>query len=283
MEHPTQTLIATNISYAGLGNRMRFTLSALSLAHAHGREYVYAWPQTSDFRPPLTRLWDFGEKEIAVESAAELARRHPYMHRVNDLPDNAELLPVWHFRSGDALPIPPGVPLWTDRLRELTPAADIRDRISRLHRDNFSGSPYVGVSIRAHERSHAKTLSESPVEWYLGRMSDMLEVNPDLKFFISCDVPEVQERIIREYPSSVGQVDKGGYNSSEGVVSSVVDLYLLAASNYMLVPYWSSFPHMAWELADRKIAMESSQSGRRNVDPSSIPLALDPLTPSSRG
>lgn len=283
MERSQPRLVATNISYAGLGNRMRFTLSALSLAHATGREFLYAWPQTDDFRPPLTRLWDFGEQEISVQDASAIARDFDYVRRVEDLPDGADSLGAWCFRSGDALTLPEGALTWAERLRELTPAEDIRDKVLGIHAEHFADAPYVGVSIRAHERSHSRTLEHSPVDWYLGRMSEMRAVNPDVKFFISCDVPAIQERIIREFPGSYGQDDKGGYNSTEGVVASVVDLYLLAASNYMLVPYWSSFPSMAWELSGQSIAKENSQAGRLNVDPLTVPRAVNPLTPSLRG
>lgn len=282
MEKALRSLVAANISYAGLGNRMRFTLSALSLAHATGREFAYAWPQTDDFRPPLTRLWNFEENEIEEGAAADMVRSGHHFCRVEDLPDDADSLDVWCFRSGDTLTTPEGSLTWAERFRGLTPAEDIRTKVLSFHAEHFAGDPYVGISIRAHAKSHNKTLTHSPVEWYLNRMSEMREASPGLKFFISCDVPEVQDLIIRKFPGSVGQEDKGGYNSTEGVVSSVVDLYLLAASNYMLVPYWSSFPNMAWELADRSIAKESSQAGRRNVNPLTAPLAIDPLRPSVR-
>lgn len=282
MKSSHRRLVAANISYAGLGNRMRFTLSALSLAHATGREFLYAWPQTEEFRPPLTRLWDFGETEITVQEASAIARDYPYSRRVEDLPGDAGELETWCLRSGDTLTTPEGSLTWAERFRGLTPAEDIRDKVRGLHAEHFAGRPYVGVSIRAHEKSHSKTLEHSPVEWYVGRMSEMRAMNPDMKFFISCDVPEIQERIIREFPGSFGQDDKGGYNSAEGVVASVVDLYLLAASNYMLVPYWSSFPNMAWELAGRTIAKETSRAGKMNINPLTVPLAIDPLKPSAR-
>lgn len=275
-------LVASNLSYAGLGNRMRFTLSALSLAEAHGREFCFAWPQTDAFRPPLSRLWNFREVEIDSGSADRLAQTHPYAARVEDLGESPHELPLWIFRSGNALTVPPGAPTWSDRFRALDPTAEIEDRVRLLHRAHFAGDAYVGVSIRASAKSHAKTLEHSPIAWYKRRMSQILADTPGVKFFISCDVPEVQDELIRLFPTSIGQTNKGGYNSSEGVVASVVDLYLLAASNYMLVPYWSSFPHMAWELAGRKIAMEHSVAGGSSELPTNVANVIDPLKPTIR-
>lgn len=278
----TKSLIATNTSLSGLGNRMRFTLSALSLAEAHGREFSYAWPQTDHFRPALTDLWEFDEREVPWSETGILAEEFPFVERHEDLPANADDLRVWNLRSTRTQSLPEGATPYPQHLRNLTPTGAIRERVTSLHAEHLNGMPYVGVMIRAHEKAHSASTEASPVEWFLDRMADFDKVNPGVKFFISCDVPEVQERVIAAFPNSVGQVDKGGYNSSEGVISSVVDIYLLAASSYMIVPYYSSFPAMAWDLADSKIAMENSRTGRRDVEIMAAPLADDPLRPAFR-
>lgn len=282
MKDSRAEVVATNISTAGLGNRVRFTLSALSLAQAHGRDFKYSWPQTDAFRPPFTSLWEFAATEISWSEAVSLAEKYPYVKKVEDLPPASGALEVWHFQSGEALALPAGVRTWVDRFRDLVPTTEIQERVRDFHSMYLSGGPYVGISIRAHEKSHAKTLEASPVDWYLARMRQLLDVTPELNFFLSCDVPEVQERIIQEFPTAVGQVDKGEYNSAEGVVSSVVDLYLLAASSYLLVPYWSTFPVLAWELGGRSTIMEHSRSHLKNSDAVLIPAAANPLRPGER-
>lgn len=272
------TLLATNISSAGLGNRMRFTLSALSLAESTGREFCYAWPQSDKFRPALTDLWHFEHAEITWAESIEIAKTYPYVGTSEDLKAEDSL---WHLRSGNPLTLPAGAQTWFERLRKLTPTQVVRERVETYF-DGLRGAPYVGVSIRAHEQSHAKTKEGSPVSWYLNRMAEILVQFPNMKFFISCDVPEVQDQIVSTFPSSIGLADKGKYNSAEGVVASVVDLYLMASSSYMIVPYWSSFPIMAWELAGRRIAMENSRAGRREIDIAEVPLTFDPLRPLRR-
>lgn len=271
-------LLATNISNAGLGNRMRFTLSALSLAESTGRKFQYAWPQSAKFKPSLDSLWNFDHTEISWSDSVEISKSVPYVAKAEDL-DNED--PIWNLRSGDPLTLPAGAPSWFERFRELTPTEVIRKGVISTFAD-LRGEPYVGVSIRAHSQSHAKTAEASPVSWYLKRMEEIVREFPNIKFFISCDVPEVQQHIMSLYPNSVGLTEKGDYNSAEGVVASIVDLYLLASSNYMLVPYWSSFPIMAWELAGRKIVMENSQNGQQDIDIRNLPLAADPLFPSKR-
>lgn len=282
MHGSQRSLVATNSNKAGLGNRMRFTLSALSLAEAHGRGFSYAWPQSKLFKPALTELWEFDHPRISWSDAAELSKEVPYTVKSKDLPEDAGTQPVWHFRSPHALALPEGATPWTERLRGLKPVKEIQDRATTLHGEHLRGAPYVGVMVRAHAKSHVKTLEASPVEWYLERMSELDAAYPGINFFLSCDVPEVQERIIKAFPNSVGQNDKGGYNSVEGVVAGVTDLYLLAASSYMIVPYWSSFPTMAWELADRKIVREHSRAGRQDVNIAEVPMASNPLRPADR-
>lgn len=257
---------------------MRFTLSALSLAESTGRRYSYVWPQTEMFKPKLTDLWHFHQEEMPWPDSVELAKTIPYVNKSEDLDKNTH---IWHLRGGDPLTVPDGVATWFERFRALVPSdsicEDVRDTFSSL-----SGTPYVGVSVRAHHQSHAKTRQASPVGWYLNRMSEIAERFPRIKFYISCDSPDVQDEIIRLFPNSVALMDKGSYNSAKGVHASVVDLYLLASSNYLLVPYWSSFPTLAWELSGRRLTMENSQHGREDLDIESFPLAFDPLNPSRR-
>ncbi|MFZ3452665.1 hypothetical protein [Arthrobacter sp. 7Tela_A1] len=257
---------------------MRFTLSALSLAQSMGRDFLYAWPQTDLFKPALTNLWHFDHTEIPWAESVKINKTYPYVKDAEAL-NKADM--VWHLRSGDAVTIPDGAPSWAQRLRELIPAAVIQERVIDTFQP-LAGAPYVGVSIRTNHMAHAKTLKMSPIEWYIGRMNEIRQSYSDVKFFISCDVPEVQERLIATYPESVALTDKGGYNSTEGVMASVVDTYLLASSSYILAPYWSSFPVLAWELSGRSIPIEDSCSGRKDFEIADSSLALNPLRPSDR-
>ena len=62
-------------------------------------------------------------------------------------------------------------------------------------------------------------------------------------------------------PGCVGQRDKGPYNSTQAVRASVVDLYLLASSGYLLGPHFSSFIHLAEHLAGDRLVLETPVTG----------------------
>lgn len=260
---------------------MRFTLSAKSLSEFAGRDFSYVWPITESFRPALTDLWMFDEhSEMSWSDSVELARTHPFVdHSYDFLGSEASDSEVWHVRSGSALNLRPPASPWAQGLRDLDPVPWITKRVRDIHKGNFDSHPYVGVMIRAHVLSHAKTLEASPVSWYLDRMKEIQANQPDVRFFLSCDVVKAQEEVLRAFPDAVAQSDKGVYNSAEGVKSSVVDLYLLGSANHMLVPYWSSFPDLAWELSDRKISKETSRTMPVDAKLDFSSTALDPLKP----
>lgn len=276
-------LLATNLEEAGLGNRMRFTLSALSLSKAVGREFAYFWPKTRLFAPSLSQLWKFHEREISLQESIEIAKSLPSIPYVEDLPEDCSLLPIWHFSSHDALTLPEDAISWGQQLRSLSPVQEISDRISNFFNQYLIGEPYVGIMIRSHSLAHPITLEASPLEWYFKRMAELNAANPGVKFFISSDTPQAQDQILQMFPNSCTQIDKGEYNSTEGLISSIVDLYLLASSSYMLSPYYSSFPIMAMKLCRQIITNEHSQNSFEvHLDITKVPLVKDPLFPSNR-
>jgi hypothetical protein len=281
---PNGELFAVNFANAGLGNRLRFTLSAQALAEAEGRRFRYLWPTDKDFSARLTELWEYEPGESAsMSESRQLLSEFPYVNeKVDFWTPEMRALPIWHVRSVNTLPVPEGSQTWEQHFRALTPVQQIRDRISDL-RDAVAGRRYVGVMIRAHERSHVKTLEASPVAWYTKRMAELQAAEPNLWFYISSDVQEVQDAVIASIPNCFGQTDKGPYNTTAGVQSSVADLYMLASSVHILAPYWSSFGDISWILSDGCVAKETSRT--MHGDPTAWQLvdpAPDPLKPSLR-
>jgi hypothetical protein len=252
-------LIAENIAQAGLGNRIRFTLSAQAIAEAEGRHFYYVWPTGPDFEPAFTDLWAYDQAELPARVVrSTLTEKDDLVAlRKRDL---------WTVRSASELRGVSSARSWEDAFRALAPVAEVADRVGRFRAANLPG-PYVGVQVRASERTHAKTLAASPVSWFIGRMREMLEVDPHTRFFLSCDSGTAQEAIRNEFPSAVALEEKGGYNTAEGVRASVVDLYLLAGSTHLLGPYWSSFVDLAWVLSGKAQPLETSRRLRPAVTP----------------
>lgn len=275
-------VLAYNGMDTGLGNRVRVVLSTQILAEQEGRRLLYVWPTGKGFGPAFGALFDFdGGRSVPRSVSRLIARRYPYVDAsLSWLDDGMRRRPLWQIRTGAPLNLPDGSPTWGERLRQLTPAPDIEARVRTLFDAELRGRPYVGVMIRAHSVSHEATKKASPVEWFVERMQEVRAEHPDVVFFICCDVPEVQARVSRLLGGCVGQVDKGGYNTVEGVKSSVVDLYLLAGSQHLIAPHYSSFIHMAQHLGGDVVPIETSQTEK----PESVQLDLlghtdDPLQP----
>lgn len=276
-----KAIVSYNARSNGLGNRLRATLGARNLARATGRHLFVVWPTGPQFQPRFADLWDgsLGTPFPLVASQA-LARVFPY--RDENLSDirSHDAEPVWQIRTGAVLALPPGVRDWEEDLRELTPISPIADRIRATHA-RFDGAPYVGVQVRSHQVSHGKTLQASPVEWFRDRLDAVADQIPGVRYFLSCDRPEVQEEFLARYPGSVALTDKGGYNTVPGVQSAVADAYLLAGAGYIIGPAHSSFVELAVRLAGHVVPFENSLKNLE-LDPEALTTALDPLRPSVR-
>jgi hypothetical protein len=275
-------LIVSVGRYSGLGNRVRATLSGHSLAEFANRRFYYCWPTGRRFQAAMTDLWQYHEPTVPRFITKALSVRYP--QRDADLAwiAAAERDRVWQVRTGQPLALPAGATTWTDRFRDLRPTAEIADRVNDFFDSNLRGRPYVGVMVRAHQHSHQQTRALSPMSWFVDRMRQIRRAVPDIGFYVSCDVPAVQDEIVSEFQNSFALAGKGGYNSNASIKASVVDLYLLASSVHILGPHYSSFPELAAYLADDRVALETSVNSAEFPAVQSWSLVSDPTRPSHR-
>lgn len=278
------TVIAVTRKRHGLGNRLRVTLGARSLARFSGREFAYVWPTGADFGAGFDELWEFGEKRISTLRSRLLSVRHPYRRHDLDWLDGAGDDRIWQIRTAHALHLPPGAVAWGEELQALRPVPAIAARVESFFSEHFAGVPYVGVMVRAHAVSNAETLKHSPIGWYIDRMRQVEAEHPGIRFFLSADTEQAQREVIDAVPGTVALSDKGGYNTKAALVSSVVDLYLLAGSTHLLAPHYSSFPEIAQQLAGPSLRLETSMTdaaARFGADDRPVVVA-DPLRPAQR-
>lgn len=276
-----KAIVLYNARSNGLGNRLRATLGARNLAEATGRHLFVVWPTGPLFQPRFSDLWEgrIGTPMPLLASQA-LAKVFPY--RTEDLRDirSHDAAPLWQIRTGSALQVPDGVRDWEVDLRELRPVPAIAERIERTHA-LFGDEPYIGVQVRSHAVSHDKTRTASPAEWFRARLDEVRAQAPDVRFFLSCDQPQVQEEFVARYPGSVALADKGGYNTVAGVQSAVADSYLLASAGYIIGPAHSSFVELAVRLANHTVPFENSLKEPR-LDPAALTIAPLALRPAER-
>lgn len=278
------SLIAYNGYDVGLGNRLRVVLGCKSLADLERRRFYYVWPTGPRFGPTFPELWQFDGRTVSRATSRLLARRYPYVDETLSWLDDAKRRErLWQIRTGSDIELPPQARPWQAELRSLVPSHEIASSVTRQFDEQLRGAPYVGVMIRAHTVAHSKTLDASPVEWFLARMHDVRQHHPGVRFFVSCDVAEVQQRVLAEIPHCYAQHDKGGYNTVEGVRAAVCDLYLLASASHLIGPHFSSFVEMAVHLADGRVRLETSASGGApGIDLDAAGIVEDPLRPSVR-
>ena len=281
----SQRLIVCNRYLHGLGNRIRVVLGGRVLARTEGREFAYVWPTGAKFGPRLTDLWNVDYRHVPQSLSRLLSVRYPYRDdpSLSWIDDSTRMDRLWQIRTGHALALPERSGTWQQEFRSITPIPLVADRIRTFHRQHLAGAPYVGVMVRAHSASHQQTLSASPIEWYVRRMLEIRAESPEVTFFVSADVPSVGRQLAAQIGNCCLLEDKGDYNTVVGVQSSVADLYLLAASGYLLGPHYSSFVEMAQFLAGDGLVLETSRtSAARPTDYRSLGTADDPTVPSLR-
>ena len=269
----------------GLGNRVRALLSAQVLAAQEDRDLHYVWSADRQFGPRVDQLWEFGAARRVPRSSARAISAFVRFRGTDfsTITDRDRAQHLWQVRSnGLEITMPDGAPSWHERFRALEPVPEIADRVRLVFEEELRGRPYVGVQVRTHAVSHAKTTRSSPVEWFAARMHEIRAEQPDTRFFLSCDTAEAQSRLMRDFPGSVALDQKGGYNTVEGVRSSIVDLYLLAAAQHLVGASHSSFVEMAMFLNGGIVPFERPTQPLEGPVDLSLGEVEDPLRPSAR-
>jgi len=274
-------VVAYNGADAGLGNRLRVTLGAARYARWRDARFLYVWPTTSAFQPALTDLWEWRDG-VRIPRVLSRAAGVVTGYVGSDL-RAVRPRPIIQVRTGAELLLPLPAGNWTEDLRALSPVDEIARTITAIHTAEFGAQPYVGVQIRTHHVSHAATKQSSPVTWFADRMQAVLDRDPDRRFYLSCDVPEVKDRLLARFPTAVAHRTDAAYNSTSAVRAAIVDLYLLASSSAMLGPHGSSFVEMAQFLSDLRVPTEKPTESSVSLENAwGLPGAPDPLRPAAR-
>lgn len=239
---------------------MRALAGALELAHRSGRRLSYLWPT----KPPgveceLSDLWKFtGGRALAPNQFLERFAETP--HLSNDTKtwtDEERGRDTWLIWTSDVVELDGPDSEWRRNLADLRPSNAVEDQLGAL-RTQIQGRPYVGVQVRSSAATHEKTVQHSPLSWFERRMDEIVEKEPDTLFFLSCDTREGRERLSSRGHHVVSQDHNHRYNSKSASIAAVADLHMLAASQHLVGPYWSSFVDLAWDMAGRSMPREDS-------------------------
>lgn len=251
------SLVAVNGLWAGLGNRLRFTLSAQAVAEREARSFSYYWPTARGvFEPHMTDIWDYRAHHANPACAVpNLTQRPSRFARERSLTDLRHVT-QWRIMGASVLRGDGSEAPWETHLPRLELTSAMAIRLAQ-ERERLP-KRYVGIQIRAHGRSHAQSLSDSPVAWFVDRMRAVRGDAPETHFFLSCDDPAAQDWVQTSVPNVHSLADKGAYNSVAGLRDAVIDLYLLAQSSHLIGPHMSSFVQIAWLLGGQHQPFETS-------------------------
>ena len=179
---PGGSLVAVNGEWAGLGNRLRFTLSAQGIAEAEGRDFAYVWPTRPGlFEPSLTDLWEYAAPRLpwgaAVPTMTEHRARLSRRRSLQDVRGARE----WVVLGSSVLHLDGREASWESQLATLVPVPEIAAQVAHVRAT--LPEHYVGVQVRAAPTSHVSTAQASPVTWFLTRMDQHLRDDPGTQFF----------------------------------------------------------------------------------------------------
>lgn len=277
-----ESLVAINIETCGLGNRVHFTLSAASVAAATNRTLQVYWPTDDLFACPAGRIWKNFPGEMI--KAYDLSRSE-----LGGITDWRTLTPEsWStiadqtvfLRGYGGIPQPIGSSHWGELFQELELTSEVRGLVEKTWKVLSRDSGVLGVSMRVNEKSHAKTKTHSPVGWYIAELERFSTTHPTAGIFLSCDEASVTAEMKSRFPNIVTVDHLSAYNSVEGVLKAVADLYILASSTAIISPYWSSFPNMSYQLADQQVPMRNTMRSWPRTKSHGPTIASDPVWPS---
>ena len=248
----------------GLCNRFRVLLSAIGFCEMTNRELVICWPLSKGgklrplvtgeshkrFQAGLSDLWVHPYREVGRKEWKKMCRK-PSSVEASVPPDPGSDAPILYLNTYEHFfhNLPHTPRQYASRL-ELIP--ELHDRVERFSGAYFTGTPQIGIHIR-HHKAHEFTTTHSPVSWFVGRMGELQALYPQAGFFLSTDSSDLSERFSKRFPGLMReQCTPPGFNTREGIQKGLVDLYLLARTDYILGSYFSSFSEMALWLQGEK-------------------------------
>lgn len=155
-----------------------------------------------------------------------------------------------------------------EALHELQPSKAIMDLISP-----FNNTGFIGVHIRnvipteekgVDEKSYTDAALKQMTAYR--RLNDVgnfeqeiaciLKVNPEQKFFLSCDNDQVKNKLVKRFGSkAIRSLDNNGCDdrSTQCLRFALADLLLLGKCDMLLGSFWSSYSEVAGTLTGKAV------------------------------
>lgn len=234
--------------FGGLASRLRVVAAAIGYCELHKMRLVVCWPRREPnftrentglaedgvFDAWLSDLFDGPFREERMESRSEMAPTNRILSRSMS---GGSRVRTCHPSVLEPWTFPEPVSAYFRRLR---PTAMVKGFVDEMDSAFQNASrPLVGIHVR-------KTHSQPDAQhegWYAARMLEMISVNSDVSFFLSCDDESVTKMLLA--PDRVIAQNKSFRYDREGIARSAADLYLLASCDWILGSCMSSFSVLA--------------------------------------
>lgn len=237
----------------GLCNRMRVLNSAIFLANKAGVPLTLVWPVTWDMGAPVSRLFKLPSFITLIENnQADLM--HEFAEKVDKVIEQEELTNLfcghYHmeslFESYKSIYMKTGGIFYPyQHFNYFQPIAELQ-KIINQYISNFTQN-VIGVHIRRTDNETA--IKYSPTESFIEAMDLEIIKNPQVKFYLATDSPEVESQLTVRYRERIISHGKEFRRDTEkSIQDAVVDLYCLANTKKLLASYWSSFSDIAAEI-----------------------------------
>jgi hypothetical protein len=120
------------------------------------------------------------------------------------------------------------------------------------------GRNTLGVHVRRRDFLEDPLRSSGTDMKFFQRLDRYLDDCTERMIFLATDCPETQQRFIDRYGKRILFYSKRSYDryNKKGIQDGMVDLFLLAQSEYIVGSYLSTFTEMAWWLGQCKAKVE---------------------------
>lgn len=134
-------------------------------------------------------------------------------------------------------------------LKKLKPVKKIQENIDKIINDLNLSKNIIGIHARGSDFG-------VPVKFYIDKINEFLEQDPNQKFFLSTEDENYEKEIVKTFPNSILYRKKNHYivknnnlpwshksfnRNSDHVKEAIEDMYILSSTNIQIYHYLSTF------------------------------------------
>jgi hypothetical protein len=110
----------------------------------------------------------------------------------------------------------------------------------------------VGVHLR-RVNAHDKTLSEVSIDWFIRKTKQLLDIWPDATVYVVTDDTSFAEPLCSQLGERLRmQKPVNGYNTLRAIQKALIDVHMLASTDFILGSYFSSMSYLSADMQGRR-------------------------------